>query len=299
MLLEKIKGVSMKKSLLIKMMIISAALGAILFSANCKRKNDTSLKIAGSDTMVQLSQKLAQAYMLASPSESVSVQGGGSGTGIASLLNESIDIANSSREMKQKEWDLGKSKGINIVEHIIALDALSVIVNPANSVKQLTIPQLSDIFSGKITNWKDVGGADAPIVAISRENNSGTHVYFKEEVLRKGEKESTLEFGKTVTYAVSSQQIVDQIKTNKNAIGYIGMGWVTKDVKDVAVQNEKDKKYYLATFENGKSKKYPISRGLQMYTNEKSHEKAQKFIDFAMSEKGQAVVKELGFIPVK
>jgi phosphate transport system substrate-binding protein len=289
----------MKKSNFWLRLVVAGAISSLtLFSVVCKRGNDTSLKVAGSDTMVQLAQKLAQAYMQANPGENVSVQGGGSGTGISSLLNESIHIADASRTMKEKEWETAKSKNLTIKEHIVALDALSVIVNPENSVKNLTIAQLSDIYSGKIANWKEVGGADAKIVAISRENNSGTHVYFKEEVLRKGDAKSTLEFGKNVTYAVSSQQIADQVKTNKNAIGFLGMGWVSKEVKDIAVLNEKDKKYYLATLENGKSKKYPISRTLQMYSNEKYHEKAQKFIDFIMSEKGQAIVQELGFIPL-
>jgi phosphate transport system substrate-binding protein len=288
----------MKKGNLLKLIMIGAITGAAIFSTMCKRGGDTSLKVAGSDTMVQLSQKLAQAYMKDNPSESVSVQGGGSGTGIAALLNESIHIADASRTMKDKEWDLAKSKNLAIKEYVVAWDALSVIINPANPVKNLTIPQLSDIFSGKITNWKDVGGDDAQILAISRENNSGTHVYFKEEVLRKGDSKSTLEFGKSVTFAVSSQQIADQVKTNKNAIGYLGMGWVSKEVKDVGILNEKDKKYYAATLENGKSRKYPISRGLQMYVNEKYNDKALKFINYVMSEKGQAVVQELGFIPL-
>jgi phosphate transport system substrate-binding protein len=287
-----------KRNLWLRLLAVSAISGVTLFSTMCKRGGDASLKVAGSDTMVQLSQKLAQAYMKDNASESVSVQGGGSGTGIAALLNESIHIADASRTMKDKEWDQAKSKNIAIKEYIVALDALSVIVNPENPVKNLTIPQLSDIFSGKITNWKQVGGNDAAILAISRENNSGTHVYFKEEVLRKGDSKSTLEFGKSVTYAVSSQQIADQVKTNKNAIGYLGMGWVSKDVKGIAVLNEKDKSYYMATLENGKSKKYPISRGLQMYVNEKYNDKAKKFIDYVMSEKGQAIVQELGFIPL-
>jgi len=273
--------------------------GAILFSAMCKRGGDASLKVAGSDTMVQLAQKLAQAYMKDNPGVSVSVQGGGSGTGIAALLNESIQIGNASRTMKEKEWDLAKSKNIVITEHVIALDALSVVTNPDNPVGKLSIGQLSDIFSGKIKNWKEVGGNDAPILAISRENNSGTHVYFKEEVLRKGDSKSTLEFGKDVTFAVSSQQIVDQIKTNKNAIGYVGMGWMSNDIKAVMIESEKDKKFYAPTLENAMAKTYPLARTLQMYVNEKYNEKAMKFINYVMSEKGEAIVKELGFIPNK
>ncbi|MDH4262804.1 MAG: phosphate ABC transporter substrate-binding protein [Spirochaetia bacterium] len=288
-----------KRNLLLRLLVVSIISGLTLFTTECKRGGDNSLKIAGSDTMVQLSQKLAQAYMKDNPGESVSVQGGGSGTGIAALLNESIHVADASRTMKDKEWELAKSKNISIKEHVIALDAMSVVINPDNPAVKLTIEQLSDIFSGKVKNWKEVGGKDAPILAISRENNSGTHVYFKEEVLRKGDSKSTLEFGKDITYAVSSQQIVDQIKANKNAIGYVGMGWVNKDVKAVSVLNEKDKKYYEPTMENAMAKKYPLSRTLQMYVNEKFNEKAMKFINYALSEKGEGIVKELGFIPNK
>lgn len=277
-------------------MVIS---GMIMFTGMCKRNNDASLKVAGSDTMVQLSQKLAQAYMKANPDESVSVQGGGSGTGIAALLNESIHIANASRDMKQKEWDIAKTKGIEITEHVVGMDALSVIVNPKNKISKLTIDQLSDIYSGKIKNWKEIGGADATIVVISRENNSGTHVYFKEEVLRKGDSKSTLEFGKDVTYAVSSQQIIDQVKLNENAIGYLGMGWVTADTKALLIKNEKDGKFYEPTLVNAKAKKYSLSRPLYVYINEKYHEKAGKFLQFTLAEEGEKIVLELGFVPVK
>jgi len=205
-----VKGVKMKtKETTRKLVAVLAIAGITLFTGMCKRNNDSSLKVAGSDTMVQLSQKIAQAYMKAHPEESVSVQGGGSGTGIAALLNESIHIADASREMKKKEWNIASEKGINVKEYVVAYDAMSVVVNPKNPVSQLTIDQMSDIYSGKVKNWKEVGGKDATIVVISRENNSGTHVYFKEEVLRKGDSESTLEFGKDVTYEVYSQQIID------------------------------------------------------------------------------------------
>jgi phosphate transport system substrate-binding protein len=271
-------------------------------------KKDASLKIAGSDTMVQLGQTLAKTYMEADATKKVSVQGGGSGTGIAALLNGSTEIASSSREMKPKEWDQAKAKGLDVKEYVIALDALAVVVNPANKVAKLTIAQLSDIYSGKVTNWKEVGGDDKDILVISRENNSGTHVYFKEHVLRQGKEAkkddanpdplSKLEFGSKVTYGVSSQAIADQVKSNPAAIGYFGMGWITKDVKPVEISKD-GKAFFAPTATNTSSKKYPIARGLQMYLNTASGEKGQKFIDFVMSPAGQKVIKDQDFVPVK
>ncbi len=271
-------------------------------------KKDASLKIAGSDTMVQLGQTLAKTYMEADAKNKVSVQGGGSGTGIAALLNGSTDIASASREMKPKEWDQAKAKGLNVKEYVVALDALAVVVNPTNKVAKLTIAQLSDIYSGKISNWKEVGGEDKEILVISRENNSGTHVYFKEHVLRQGKEAkkddanpdplSKLEFGSKVTYGVSSQAIADQVKSNPAAIGYFGMGWITKDVKAVEISKD-GKTFFAPTAENTSSKKYPIARGLQMYLNTASGEKGQRFIDFVMSAAGQKVVKDQDFVPVK
>jgi phosphate transport system substrate-binding protein len=271
-------------------------------------KKDTSLKIAGSDTMVQLGQTLAKTYMEVGPDKKVSVQGGGSGTGIAALLNGSTDIASASREMKPKEWEQAKAKGLDVKEYIVALDALAVVVHPSNKVAKLTIKQLSDIYSGKVSNWKDVGGDDKEILVISRENNSGTHVYFKEHVLRQGKEAkkddanpdplAKLEFGTKVTYGVSSQAIGDQIKSNPAAIGYFGMGWITKDVKPLEVSKD-GKAFFAPTPENTSNKKYPIARGLQMYLNTASGEKGQKFIDFVMSAAGQKVVKDQDFVPVK
>lgn len=286
-----------------KKCFLLAALAAL---AACGKK-DNSLKIAGSDTMVQLGQALVKAYMAANPGKSASVQGGGSGTGIAALLNGSTDIASASREMKEKEWELAKKTGIQVKEYTIALDALAVVVHPSNKVSKLTIAQLSDIYAGKITNWKDVGGADKEILVISRENNSGTHVYFKEHVLRQGKEAkpgdtnpdplAKLEFGPKVTFGVSSQAISDQVKNNPAAIGYYGMGWLTKDVKPLEISKD-GKAYYAPTAENTSNKKYPIARGLQMYVNLASREKSQPFMDFVMSPAGQKIVKEQDFVPV-
>jgi len=289
----------MKVNLKNKLSLGIAGLALTIFAfSNCKGKSGSeTLRVAGSDTMVQMMQVMSKEYMKANPDKKVSVQGGGSGTGIAALINDSTDIANASRRMKRKEWKLINDKGMQVTEHVVALDMLAVIVNPINEVSKLTIEQLSDIYNGKITNWKEVGGADAPILAISRENNSGTHVYFKEKVVRKGDKESEAEYGKTITFAVSSQQLIDQIKTNENAIAYVGMGWLTADVKPVKVKNDSNDNYFLPAKENSGKGKYPLGRTLQIYVNEKAAEKYSPFLKFISSEAGKVVVKELGFIP--
>ena len=216
--------------------ITMLAIIAISF-ADCKRSNNNDLNVVGSDTMVQLAQNMAAAYMKANPEKRVAVRGGGSGTGIAALLNGSTHIANASRKIKANDTNIVDDIGIEIKEYIVGLDGVAVLINTRNPVEKLSIDQLSDIYSGKITNWKELGGKDENIVVISRENNSGTHVYFKEEVLRKGEKDNTTEFAKGTIYGVSSQQIIDQVKANSNAIGYVGMGWINDSVKAIKVSS--------------------------------------------------------------
>jgi phosphate transport system substrate-binding protein len=167
---------------------------------------------------------------------------------------------------------------------------------------------LSDIYSGKITNWKQVGGDDKEILVISRENNSGTHVYFKEHVLRQGKEAkkgdanpdplSLLEFGSKITYGVSSQAISDQVKSNPAAIGYFGMGWITKDIKALEISKD-GKAFYAPTAENTINKKYPVARGLQMYLNTASKDKGQNFIDYVMGPAGQKIIKDQDFVPIK
>jgi phosphate transport system substrate-binding protein len=272
---------------------------AIMATLDCGKSQANSLKIEGSDTMVQLAQLLAQEYMSQNPGHSVTVNGGGSGTGIASLLNGNAHIANASRTMKEKEWDTAKTKNLNVTEHIVGYDALAIIVHPENKISHLTIEQLSDIYSGKITNWKDVGGNDAPILAISRDSNSGTHVYFKETALRKGDEKAPIEFGEKITYATTTNSIMQQVTGNPAAIGYVGMGWLDKNVKTISIVNSKDKKAYAPTLENALKKKYPLARSLQMYTNNQYAVLADPFIKFVKSPAGQKVVQDAGFVPGK
>jgi phosphate transport system substrate-binding protein len=193
------------------------------------------LNNVGSDTMVNLALAWAEQFQASNPQSNLSISGGGSGTGIASLINGTTDIANASRKIKSEEIDNAQANGIEPNEFVVARDAIAVIVNPNNPIDILSLEQLSDIYSGKINNWQELGGDDRPIVRLSRETNSGTHVYFLEEVLRLGDKENKTLFSTDTLLLPSSEVIGTEIRHNPNAIGYDGLGYVTDDMKVIAV----------------------------------------------------------------
>jgi phosphate transport system substrate-binding protein len=281
--------------------IISAVLGLLLISGCARRSNDqaNSLQIKGSDTMVNLGQAWAEEYMKQNPGKSIAVTGGGSGTGITALINSTCDIAEVSREMKQSEIDLIASKGAAPKKIIVALDGLAVVVNPANKISELTIDQLAEIYTGNIKNWKEVGGRNAKIVLLSREVNSGTHVYFKEHVLRHGKADGKQEFAAEALLLSSSQAIADEVSQNQDAIGYYGMGYITAKEKAIKIAKDKNSPFESPTMENVISGAYPISRPLLMYTKGEPQGMAKTFIEYVLSSAGQQVVKKLDFVPVK
>jgi phosphate transport system substrate-binding protein len=287
----------MSKSTII---IVSAAIG-LLFVSGCARRSNqaNSLQIKGSDTMVNLGQAWAEAFMKQNPGSSIAVTGGGSGTGITALINNTCDIAEVSREMKQSEIELVASKGAAPQKIIVALDGLAVVVSPTNKISELTIDQLADVFTGKIKNWKELGGRDAKIVLLSREVNSGTHVYFKEHVLRHGKADGKEEFAAEALLLSSSQAIADEVSQNQDAIGYYGMGYITAKEKALMVAKDINSPYEAPTMENVISGAYPISRPLLMYTKGEPQGLAKTFIDYVLSPAGQQVVKKLDFVPVK
>lgn len=281
----------LKKALLVLIMVTFAASA---FAAQGKN----SIQIKGSDTMVNLGQAWAEKYMEKNPGDFVAVTGGGSGTGLSSLISGTCDIAMSSRNIKEKEIAIAKQKGINPNEIKAALDGLAVVVNPANPVGKLTIDQLAGIFTGRIANWKEVGGKDEKIVILSREVNSGTHVYFKEHVLRKMDPNSKEEFAPGALMLSSSQAIADEVAGNPAAIGYYGMGYISAKQKPVFIAKDEGPEYEAPTIENVLSGKYPISRPLFLYTNGTPQGLVQKFIDFALSKEGQEIVLATDFVPV-
>lgn len=257
-----------------------------------------SIQIKGSDTMVNLAQAWAERYMEENPGDFVAVTGGGSGTGFASLISGTCDIAMSSRDIKDKEMGLARQKGIDPCEIKVALDGLAVVVNPKNPVEKLTIKQLADIFSGRVTNWKEVGGLNQEIVVLSREVNSGTHVYFKEHVLRGGDPAGKEEFAPSALMLSSSQAIAEEVAQNQSAIGYYGMGYISPRQKAVSVARDETSAYVSPTVANVVSGAYPISRPLFFYSKEKPHGLVKKFVDFALSREGQEIVVKTDFVPI-
>ena len=271
----------------------------LMFSVSAfagQKKN--SIQIKGSDTMVNLGQAWAEKYMEKNPGDFVAVTGGGSGTGLSSLLSGTCDIAMSSRNIKEKEITLAKQKGIEPFEIKVALDGLAVVINPANSIDKLTLYQLASIFTGGVTNWKELGGKDKKIVVLSREVNSGTHVYFKEHVLRKNDPNSKEEFSPGALMLSSSQAIADEVAGNSSAIGYYGMGYISKKQKPVAIAKDEKSEYVESTIENVLNGKYPISRPLLLYTNGEPQGMVKKFTDFVLSKEGQDIVLATDFVPI-
>lgn len=262
-------------------------------------KDKNSIQIKGSDTMVNLGQAWAEKYMEKNPREFIAVTGGGSGTGISSLISSTCDIAMSSRNIKEKEIALARQKGVEPYEIKVGLDGLAVVVNPKNPVHRLTVDQLAQIFTGRIVNWKELGGQDLKIVILSREVNSGTHVYFKEHVLRKGNPDSKEEFAPGALLLSSSQAIADEVAANPGSIGYYGMGYISTKQRPVIIAGDQKSEYESPTIENVVNGKYPISRPLFLYTNGSPQGLVKKFIDFVLSGEGQDIVLKTDFVPIK
>ena len=281
-----------RKLLLIALIL---ALAAPVYARQAKN----SVQVKGSDTMVNLGQAWAEKYMEKNPGDFIAVTGGGSGTGFSSLMSGSCDIAMSSRNIKDKEVALAKQKGIDPYEIKVALDGLAVVVNPANTIDKLTVDQLAGIFSGKVKNWKELGGRDEKIVVLSREVNSGTHVYFKEHVLRRMDPASKEEFAASALMLSSSQAIADEVAGNSAAIGYYGMGYISARQKPVSVAKDAQAPYVAPVITNVLNGTYPISRPLFLYTNSEPKGFVKKFIDFALSKEGQEIVLATDFVPVK
>jgi phosphate transport system substrate-binding protein len=251
----------------------------------------------GSDTLVNLALVWAEKYQMDHPDIQISVSGGGSGTGITSLINGTVDIANASRSIKEEEINEARRQGIDPYEIVVANDAIAVIVNPENPIDQLTIEQVSQIYQGQVTNWKQLGGEDRPIVCLSRETNSGTHVYFLETVVRMGDSDSRALFSPETLLLPSSEGIIAEVRDNPNAIGYDGLGYVTDEVKVLALSQGAGKGFVLPSEATVKDNSYPIARQLYMYSNGEPEGTIKEYIDWILSEEAQQYVIDLGFIP--
>jgi len=248
--------------------------------------------------MVNLALAWAEKYQGLHPQVNVSVTGGGSGTGIAALINKTVDIANASRKITAEELAAAKKNGSDPVEFIVARDAIAIMINPNNPVNQLTLQQLSDIYSGKINNWSEIGGEDRPIVRLSRETNSGTHVYFLEQVVRLGQKGNKTLFATDTLLLPSSEGITAEVRDNPNAIGYDGLGYVVPEVKVVAVARSPNDPYTMPSAETVNNNAYPIARDLYMYTTGQPTGEIKNYIDWIFKPEAQAIVRNLGFVPI-
>jgi phosphate transport system substrate-binding protein len=251
----------------------------------------------GSDTLVNLALAWAEKYMQTHPNVSISVTGGGSGTGIAAMINGTVSIANASREMKPEEINAAKANGVFPVEFVVAHDAIAVMVSPSNPVNHLTFKQISDMYTGRIKNWKEAGGEDRPIVLLSRESNSGTYVYFLENVIRMGNERSKLLFSPDTLLMPSSEGISSEIRQNPNAIGYDGLGYVTEDLKVIAVSKGENGPFVVPSTVTVKDASYPVSRPLYMYTAGRPEGQIKDYIEWILNG-GQTVVARLGFVPL-
>lgn len=265
--------------------ILVIVLAFLSLTANAQR-------IKGSDTVLPIAQQTAEQFMKQHPDGRVTVTGGGTGVGISALMDNTTDIAMASRPIKFSEKMKIKEAGEEVEEVIVAYDALAVVVHPSNPVKQLTRKQLEDIFRGKITNWKQVGGEDQKIVVYSRETSSGTYEFFKESVL----KNKNYMAGSLSMPATGA--IIQSVSQTKGAIGYVGLAYVSPRIKTLSVSYD-DTHYATPSVENATNKSYPIVRPLYYYYNVKNKDQVDPLLQFILSPQGQDIIKKNGYIPVK
>ncbi|MBK8555601.1 MAG: phosphate ABC transporter substrate-binding protein [Lewinellaceae bacterium] len=276
-------------------------IGLSLLAASCgggNTGNETktpamSISIKGSDTVLPLSQKEAEDFMNGIPGAAITVVGGGSGTGITALMDGTTDICMSSRDLKAGERLKFTEKQMDIKEITIGYDALTVIVHPSNKVEQLTREQLEGVFTGAITNWKELGGDDMPIVAYSRESSSGTYEFFKEHVMDKKN------YASSVLNMPATGAIVQSIGQTKGAIGYIGLAYATSSVKSLKVSYDQGKSFVAPSIAGAKDKTYPIARPLYYFYDGKKESSVKGFVDYVMSPEGQKIVADIGYVPVQ
>jgi len=266
-----------------KTLIVLTLIALVAFPAFAKGKKIT---IAGSTTVLPIAQATAEIFMDQNPDVNISVRGGGSSVGIASIMAGTVDIGDASRHIKAKELAAARESGINPYENVVANDGIAMVVHKNNNIDNLTIQQIKDIYTGKISNWKEIGGPSMPIVVISRDVSSGTFEVFNKLVLSGATQISG------ALMLASNNAVVSTIASTPGAIGYAGLGYVTNTVNAVKVDN------VMPTKRTIQDKTYPIARTLHMYTNGKPKELVKEYIDFILSPVGQKLVEEQGFISV-
>lgn len=277
--------------------ILSIAI-AISLAGIAQTQDNKSITIKGSDTMVQLVAVWAEKYMALHPEIQISVTGGGSGTGISAFINGTTDICSASRKMKDKEIEDAKMNNYMPLEHSVALDGIAIVVNPSNQINELTMEQLKKIFTGEYTNWKQLGGSDENIIVLSRESSSGTYMFFMEHVLNKQD------YTKNARLLPATSGIIQSASEDIGAIGYAGLGYAADakgKVKIIPVKKDDKSPAVMPSETTVKDGTYPVSRPLYLYTkaNESYGGKIKSFIDFCLSEEGQKIVVDNGYVSVK
>jgi len=279
------------------LLLMTAFSGVSVFSGSVGAK--TYLQVKGSDTEVNLVQRLAETYMKKDPNASIAVTGGGSGVGIAAIINKTTDLCNASRPMKDSEVAKAKANGVNPVGVAFAVDGLSVIVNTKNSLKHLTIDQIGQIYRGEVSNWKQLGGPDSPITLYGRQPNSGTFVFFREQIVNG-------DYSNKMNQMNGNAQILEAVKKDAGGIGYVGIGYVVDDDGKIApginvlevAKDSRSKPTSPLQLENIMSGAYPITRPLYQYFDKNNQAKVEGFIKFELSPEGVAIIKKDGFYPL-
>jgi phosphate transport system substrate-binding protein len=284
------------KWLTVVLTVLAMILALPLVGLNGAKAAGNYVTIKGSDTMVHLVSSWAEAFMNTHKDSEISVTGGGSGTGIAAMINGTTDICAASRKMKPKEISMAEQKGIEPMEHIVARDGIAVVVNPENPVSVMTVEQIGKIYTGAYTNWNQVGGPDKPIMVLSRESSSGTYVFFQEHVLQKKD------YTTRARLLPATSAIIQAVSSDAWSIGYVGLGYAADagdKVKMISVKENAEAPAIVPSEATVSSGEYSIARPLQLYTKGEPAGVSKDFIDFCLSKEGQKIVVETGYVPVK
>lgn len=287
---------------MLRTLAISLVLGVIATASGCARREagTATIRQVGSTTVLPLAERWQQQFNKAHPEVEIAVSGGGSGTGIKALTSATAEIANSSREIKPKEVEQAKAAGIDLVEHVVAYDGIAVIVHPSNPLTEISVEELSDIYSGRVSDWAEVGARGmGGIQVVSRDSASGTYEAFKELVVTMGGTEKDRDYAPAALKQASNQAVLGLVSQTETAIGYIGLGYVDESVKVLRVAPMGGGEAVDPAVESVKSGAYPVSRALYLYTGGEPTGVLKEYLDWIKGPEGQAIVAELGFVPVE
>jgi phosphate transport system substrate-binding protein len=297
--------VALNKTNMTRKQLLKLSAAAVLSTTiltGCGGSDEKVIQAKGSDTMIQLATAWAEAFNKTNPNIKISATGGGSGTGIAALQNGTADICNSSRKIKKEEVEKIKAQtGKDVIEHVVAIDALAIYVNNANAMEQISVEELTQVWAegGTLETWEALGGAGGKISLVGRQNGSGTYDYFREHICGKTAEGKAREFRAGISELVGSTEVIKTIAQTPTAMGYSGMGYKNDTVKWLKVSNKKGETAVLPGEDSARDKSYPISRELFIYTVGEPTGHVKTFLDWVKSPEGQAIVSKEGFVGLK